>query len=118
MAEVPRTVRHQSSYREPSSWGTYPLLRPPILASMVICMKTTVEIPDALLEDAKALAGRERTTIRALIVEGLRRILQERRKPRPFSLRKVTFKGRGLQPQVADGTWETIRDMSYEGRGS
>lgn len=87
-------------------------------ADMVSHMKTTVEIPDSLLDDAKRTASRERTTVKALIIEGLRRILLERRKAAAFRLRKVTFKGEGLQPHVADATWERIRDASYEGRGS
>jgi len=43
-------------------------------------MKTTVDIDDALLEEAKRLAARARTTLRALIEEGLRRVVNERRK--------------------------------------
>lgn len=94
------------------------LLHLPVVFSMVSCMKTTVEIPESLLEDAKQLAGREHTTVRALIIEGLRRLLQDRRKSRPFKLRKATFKGQGLAPQIAEGAWEPIRDLTYEGRGS
>lgn len=80
-------------------------------------MKTTVEIPDALLEEARRLASREGTTVRALVEEGLRRIVSERRQSRGFKLRKATFKGEGLQPGVAGATWERIREMAYEGRG-
>jgi hypothetical protein len=80
-------------------------------------MKTTIQIPDILLEEARQIASRERTTIRALIEEGLRRIIDERRRPSAFRLRKATFKGKGLQADVAGASWEQIRDMSYEGRG-
>ena len=31
---------------------------------------------------------------------------------------RVTFRGEGLQPGVAEGGWERIRDLAYEGRGS
>jgi mRNA-degrading endonuclease RelE of RelBE toxin-antitoxin system len=81
-------------------------------------MKTTVDIPDSVLEDAKHLAARQRTTVRALIIEGLRRLISERKRPTSYRLRKATFKGRGLQPDVAEGSWERIRDFTYEGRGS
>lgn len=64
------------------------------------------------------MASRERTTVRALIEEGLRRIITERKKKRRFRLRRATFKGNGLQPQVAGASWERIRDMAYEGRGA
>ena len=81
-------------------------------------MKTTVEIPQPLLEDAKRLAASERTTVKALVIEGLRRLLTERRRNTPFRLRRVTFKGQGLQPHLSDASWERIRDISYEGRGA
>ncbi|MBI4638078.1 MAG: type II toxin-antitoxin system VapB family antitoxin [Candidatus Rokubacteria bacterium] len=80
-------------------------------------MKTTVEIPDSLLEEARRLASREGTTVRALVVEGLRRIVAERKRGGTFHLRKATFKGSGLQPHVAGASWERIREIAYEGRG-
>jgi hypothetical protein len=81
-------------------------------------MKTTVEISDPLLAAAKAACVREGTTVRALIEEGLRRLLAERRTRRNFRLRKASFKGTGLQPGMREGDWEQIRAMIYEGRGS
>ena len=80
-------------------------------------MKTTVQIPDSLFEKARRLASREGTTLKALIEEGLRRIINDRERPATFRLRKATFKGDGLQPHVAGASWEQIREMSYEGRG-
>ena len=81
-------------------------------------MKTTVEIPDALLEQAKRLASQEHTTVRALMEGGLRRLMAERKEAKPFKLRKVSFRGNGLQPQMAGAAWEGIRDAAYEGRGA
>lgn len=80
-------------------------------------MKTTIEIPDALLDEARRLAARQGTTLRALIEQGLRRIIAERKRASVFRLRKATFKGEGLQPHVASASWERIRDIAYEGRG-
>ena len=81
-------------------------------------MKTTVEIPDSLLEEARRLASRERSTVRALIEEGLRKVVAERRhRAGAFRLRKATFRGSGLQPGVAGAGWDRIRDLAYEGRG-
>ena len=79
-------------------------------------MKTTVEIPDSLLEEAKRLAAREGSSIRALVEEGLRRTLAERKRA-TFRLRKATFKGTGIQPTLAGASWDRIRDAAYEGRG-
>lgn len=81
-------------------------------------MKTTVEIPDSLLEDARKLATREGTTVRALVMEGLRRIVAERKRSRAFRLRKATFKGSGLQAHLADAPWDQIRDLAYKDRGA
>lgn len=42
-------------------------------------MKTTIELPDSLGRKAKMLAAERRTTLRALVVEGLERVLAEKR---------------------------------------
>jgi hypothetical protein len=81
-------------------------------------MKTTVDIPDALLEEARQIAARDHTTVRALIERGLRHALAEQKGSRKFRLRKATFKGEGLQPPLADATWERIREHAYEGHGA
>jgi Arc/MetJ family transcription regulator len=80
-------------------------------------MKTTIEISDSLLDEAKRLAAKEGTTIRAYVEQGLRRIVAERKSRGLFRLRKATFKGKGLQPGVQDATWERIRDTIYQGKG-
>ncbi len=81
-------------------------------------MKTTVEIPDSLLEQAKRVALKEGTTVRALVEEGLRRIVNEHQQPGKFRLRKASFKGNGLQPSMSGASWQQIRDAAYEGRGT
>ncbi|HPO15996.1 MAG TPA: DUF2191 domain-containing protein [Candidatus Hydrogenedentes bacterium] len=81
-------------------------------------MKTTVNIPDSLFEEAKLVAREEQTTIKALLEEGLRRTLDEHKKSHPFRLRDASVDGDGLQPHLANGSWERIRDMIYEGHGA
>ena len=82
-------------------------------------MKTTIQIADGLFREARQVARQERTTLRALVEEGLRRVISERlrRRKQGFRLRKVSFKGRGLQPHLAGATWDQILDLGYEGRG-
>jgi hypothetical protein len=80
-------------------------------------MKTTIDIADPLLREAQKIAARERTTLRSLVEQGLRKIIVERKTARPFRLRKVTFKGQGLVPELLGADWEKIRDLAYEGRG-
>lgn len=81
-------------------------------------MKTTIQIPDGLLQEAQRVAQQENTTLKALVEQGLRRILAERKQRRAFRLRKASFKGRGLQRAIAGASWQQIRDMIYEGRGA
>ena len=81
-------------------------------------MKTTLDISDSLLHQAKKLAARERTTLRALVEKGLRQVLAEKQRRGSFRLRKASFKGRGMRPELADAGWDRIRDLAYEGRGS
>jgi hypothetical protein len=80
-------------------------------------MKTTIDIADPLLEEAKAVASRSGTTVRALVEEGLRHAIKARRRRRTFKLRSASFGGNGLRPEVADGSWERIREAAYEGHG-
>jgi CRISPR/Cas system-associated protein Csm6 len=80
-------------------------------------MKTTVEIPDALLEDARKVAARQQTTLRTLIIEGLRRVVAERKRAGTFRLRKASFRGQGLQPGAQGASWERIRGIVYEEHG-
>jgi len=80
-------------------------------------MKTTVDLPQSLLEEAKKLAANHRTTVKALIEEGLRRVIGEHQRPGKFRLRKATFKGEGLQPDMEGASWETMRERAYEGHG-
>lgn len=80
-------------------------------------MKTTMDIADPLLKQAKKLAAEEGTTLRALVERGLRQVIDDRKKRRrPFKL--VTFRGEGLQPEFQDADWDKIREAIYEGRGT
>ena len=81
-------------------------------------MKTTVELPDTLLREAKRKAAREGTTVRALIEQGLRSVISGRRAPAPFVLRNAAFRGDGLVAGRSLRDWETIRDLSYSERGA
>jgi len=52
-----------------------------------------------------------------LTIEGLRRMIAERKRTEAFRLRKATFGGGGLQADVVAASWQRIREMAYEGRG-
>lgn len=79
-------------------------------------MKTTIDLPDDLLERSKAVARRENSTLKALIEEGLRLALRSRSRSRtaPFSVQP--FRGDGLTPEFAGAGWDKVRDEIYRDR--
>ena len=79
-------------------------------------MKTTLEIADPLLREARKIATRDNTTLRALVEQGLRQVVAEKKKDKPFRLRDTSFKGDGLQPDVANLNWQEILDLANERR--
>jgi hypothetical protein len=81
-------------------------------------MKTTVEISDSLLRDARKMAAREGITLRALIERGLHRVLAETKRGTPFKLRRASFKGKGLQAEFREASWDELRDTIYRDRGA
>lgn len=81
-------------------------------------MKTTIEISDPLLRQVKALVRKEDITLRALVEQGLKLALLERRtREASFKLKEASVSGKGLQPGAAALSWEQIRNLSYEDRG-
>ena len=83
----------------------------------ILLVKTTINIPDRLLREARKLAVRDGTTLRALVEQGLPRVVAEKKRGPPFRLRRASFRGRGLRPELHDAGWDRLRDLAYEGRG-
>ena len=77
-------------------------------------MKTTIDIDDSLLDRAKRLATERSTTLRHLIEEGLRQVVEARPR-RPFKLRDASFGQGGM---VRDFDWDQMLDEIYKGRGA
>jgi len=80
-------------------------------------MKTTIEISDNLLRRAKEQAKKEKLTLRELMEEGLEMVLSARSRRKPYRVKPVVFKGKGLSPEFQHTSWSRIRDAAYEGRG-
>jgi hypothetical protein len=79
-------------------------------------MKTTVEIADPLLREAKQVADKAGVTLRDLLELGLRRELDARKKQtKPFKLRDGSVKGTGVQPGVRIDDGRAMRAYSYMG---
>jgi hypothetical protein len=79
-------------------------------------MKTTVEIADPLLEEAKREAQRLGVTLRELIERGLRRELDQRKEAKPFKLRDGSVGGQGVYPGVRQDDPRAMRLYSFMGR--
>lgn len=75
-------------------------------------MKITADIEDALLEEAKRVASRDQTTLRALIEDALRRVVNERKKTQKLRLEDASFREEGLQPDVQEATWDRLRNVA------
>jgi len=80
-------------------------------------MKTTIEIPDALFKQARRYTEARRITLKALVEQGLRAVLAERREQPPFQLADGSVGGNGLTPEFRNAGWDAIRETVYPGRG-
>lgn len=77
-------------------------------------MRTTLDIDDHVLRQAKQLAAREGTTLTRVVEEALReRVTRKHRSPQPFRLRLLTKKGRlipGVNLADRDALYERMED--------
>ncbi len=78
-------------------------------------MKTTLDINDQLLTNAKALAAQQRTSLTRLIEEGLQLRLRAQGTPQRAKLRLPVFKGRrglvaGVDPLSNKAMLEALGD--------
>ena len=81
-------------------------------------MKTTIELPDELLEQARHIARQEGGTLRALIEEGLQRSLEARRQASGRKLDFPSYGGSGLTDEFRGASWSRIRDEVYREHGA
>ncbi|MGH7467717.1 MAG: DUF2191 domain-containing protein [Longimicrobiales bacterium] len=78
-------------------------------------MKTTVEISDALLVRAKRYARQSGKPLRALIEEGLRRVLQDDAAPARYRLPDRSVGRAGGPNPLESLTWQDLREHIYGG---
>jgi hypothetical protein len=75
-------------------------------------MKATIDIAEAMLREAKLIAAREGTTLRALVEEGLRHVIDEReRQSTGFRLRDCSYGSGGGVPGVDPDDWMSIKHL-------
>lgn len=83
---------------------------------MLSQVKTTIELSDELLLAAKQIAREEGTTLRSLMEEGLRAVLERHRASRSFALRDASVGGHGLQSGARGASWAQLRQLIYGDR--
>ena len=81
-------------------------------------MKTTLDISDPLLDQARKIAARDGETLRALVEQGLRKVVAERSaRSKPFRLRDMSVGTPGAQSAYESLSSDEKRALMYEGRG-
>jgi hypothetical protein len=79
---------------------------------MFCCMRTTIDLPDELLRQARARAAEEGTTLTALLAEGLRlRLGRGGPRKRPGRL-PVSRLGGGLHPWIDPASNASLLDAA------
>lgn len=79
-------------------------------------VKTTVDIADALLERAKKHARRTHRPLRALIEQGLQRVLEEESKREAYQLPDLSVGQPNGQNPLEALSWPELREEIYGGR--
>jgi hypothetical protein len=67
---------------------------------MLLCMRTTINVDDGLLVEAKRRAAERGTTLTGLIEDALRETLARREAADEAPFSTVTYRGGGLMPGI------------------
>ncbi len=90
----------------------------PILLDMgrLYPMKTTIDIADALLARAKRHAQRSGVPLRAVVEEGIRRVLAAEDAPTAYQLPDLSVGDARHDNPLESMSWPDLRDEIYGGR--
>ena len=81
-------------------------------------MRTTINLADPLLSEAKNLAAERGSTFTAVVEDALREMLTRHRQPKARArVRLTTFDGKGLQPGVDLDDSAALADLMEGSRG-
>jgi Arc/MetJ family transcription regulator len=85
---------------------------------MFLCMRTTIQLDDQLLTEAKGWAAQSGRTLKAVIEDALREALARRNAPQ-FSARVhlKTFRGQGVLPGVDLDDSASLLDLMERDHG-
>jgi hypothetical protein len=81
-------------------------------------MKTTIELPEELVKQVRRVARQEGASLRALVEEGLHRILEARQNVGRRELDFPSYGGGGLTDEFHVAPWNRIRDEVYRDHGA
>ncbi len=76
-------------------------------------MKTTIEISDALLIRAKRHAQKVGKPLRAIVEDGLRKVLQAESRTTRYRLRDLSVGRSGARNPLDAMSWQDLRDEIY-----
>ncbi len=76
-------------------------------------MKTTLDISDALLTRAKRHARKVGKPLRAIIEDGLRKVLQSESTTTRYTLRDLSVGRTGGRNPLESMSWQDVRDEIY-----
>jgi len=81
-------------------------------------MRTSIDIPEPLLRRARASARKRKTTLRAVLLDGLRRALDDDASGGgPYVLPDESCGEGGVHEGIALDDWDRLRELAYDGRG-
>jgi Arc/MetJ family transcription regulator len=76
-------------------------------------VKTTIDIPDPLLDEVRRAAAADGRTVRSLVEEALRRLLDERGTREPRILRDLSYGTGGMTAEYSERGLSQAVDDSY-----
>ena len=85
---------------------------------MLLCMKTTIQLDDQLLLEAKKHAAQTSRTLKAVIEDALREALARTEATRSQRVPLKTFKGRGVKPGVDLDDTSSLLNLIEQGRSA
>lgn len=81
-------------------------------------MKTTLEIQDELIRRAKRYAKRTGRPLRAVVEEGLRRVLSDTPRSKRYELPDYSVGNSNASDPLEAWSWQDLRDEIYAERSS
>lgn len=84
---------------------------------MLTHMRTSVDIPDPLLRRARRLARERGTTLRQVLLDGLRAIVSSEKPSSKYRLKDRSYGSGGLVDGLSWGDAQAIDELTYGDRG-